>query len=143
MNAGAIVDAVFDGRIPTNTGADHHYAPSGMPGGRPPSWAVVQTPTATIGGQHFISWASAPRTPSTKAIPPRRRLVRQPVAAPGQVGSNNVYANIPACWRARRGPVADVPALEPDPVGNDQKNFAALNPTSSGSSYRVRADNGI
>ena len=52
--AGAIADAVFSGQIPDNTGgADHYYAPSGMPGGRAPSWAVGQTPTATIGGQHF------------------------------------------------------------------------------------------
>jgi hypothetical protein len=54
QRAGAIADAVFNGEIPDNTGgADHYFAPGGMPGGRAPPWAIGQTPTATIGGQHF------------------------------------------------------------------------------------------
>jgi hypothetical protein len=55
QQAGIIADQVFGGQHPDNTGgADHYYAPSGMAGGHAPSWAIGQTPTATIGGQHFF-----------------------------------------------------------------------------------------
>lgn len=54
IRAGQVADSVFNGGAPDNTGgADHYFAPSGMPGGRAPSWAIGQTPIATIGGQHF------------------------------------------------------------------------------------------
>ena len=56
IRAGQVADAVFNGNAPDNTGgADHYYAPGGMAGGpHAPSWAIGQTPTATIGGQHFF-----------------------------------------------------------------------------------------
>ena len=41
-----------DAKDPTG-GATNFYAPKGMPGGAPPSWAVNQQPTAVIGGHQF------------------------------------------------------------------------------------------
>lgn len=39
--------------IDPTLGADHYYAPAGMPGGQPPRWAVGESPTAIIGGHRF------------------------------------------------------------------------------------------
>lgn len=55
----AIVEGVFSGAIPDPTGgATHYYAPSGMKGGKAPSWAASMDPTVTIGGHHFFYDAS-------------------------------------------------------------------------------------
>lgn len=44
---GGIVDRVFSGELPDPTGrATHYYAPSGMPGGRAPSWWGQETARA-------------------------------------------------------------------------------------------------
>ncbi len=38
----------------TTGGALHYYAPAGMPGGKPPSWAAQGTETLRIGGHIFL-----------------------------------------------------------------------------------------
>lgn len=53
QRAGAIADAVFSEQHADNTGgANHYYAPAGMPGGAPPDWAVGKN-GQRIGTQYF------------------------------------------------------------------------------------------
>ena len=51
---GALVDNIDKVPDPTN-GATHYYAPSGMPGGRPPSWAKDGTNVNKVGDQIFMN----------------------------------------------------------------------------------------
>lgn len=145
QQAGQIADAVFGGQIPDNTGgADHYYAPSGMPGGRAPSWAIGKTPTATIGGQHFykfgLSAEDATNMGHTSA-PAVNTIPAAPTASAGQFGPNNVYANIPAKGASGEDQLPMFLRWNPDPVGNDQKNFAGLNPTMQRVIAQARTDN--
>jgi hypothetical protein len=53
---GELVDGVFNGQVPDPTnGATHYYAPGGMPGGRPPSWAKDGTNVSKVGDQIFMN----------------------------------------------------------------------------------------
>lgn len=50
----AVAKEVLANRTEDPTGgADHYYAPAGMPGGAQPKWAVGHTPTTRIGGHVF------------------------------------------------------------------------------------------
>ena len=62
----ANVMPALQGNDPTN-GADHFYAPRGMPNGQPPSWAQGQPQTA-IGNHNFL--ALGPTTGAAPAPPP-------------------------------------------------------------------------
>jgi len=44
--------AAATGTLPVS-GADHYYAPKGMPGGKPPSWAATMKFVQQIGGHRF------------------------------------------------------------------------------------------
>jgi hypothetical protein len=53
---GALVDGVFGGAVPDPTnGATHYYAPAGMKGGVPPSWAKSGTNVNKVGDQIFMN----------------------------------------------------------------------------------------
>jgi N-acetylmuramoyl-L-alanine amidase len=47
----------------TTDGADHYFAPKGMPGGKPPSWAMQYRRTVSIGRHVFYSSVPAPAAP--------------------------------------------------------------------------------
>ena len=109
--AAQIADEVFSGRIPDNTsGADHYYAPGGMPGGRAPSWAIGQTPTATIGGQHFyklgLSASDATNTGHTSAP-----AIGTPAAAPAPPLATMPDAAKPAAVNAISTALSDAKSM--------------------------------
>jgi spore germination cell wall hydrolase CwlJ-like protein len=68
-----ITPALFHGQDPTN-GADHYFAPQGMPGGAPPPWAVGK-PQMQIGNHNFLalgpSSAGMPQPPPAPSPAPQ------------------------------------------------------------------------
>lgn len=53
LSAAEVVDAAW--RMPDSVlGANHYYAPAGMPGGRPPSWAQGRPYVLRLGGHLFF-----------------------------------------------------------------------------------------
>ena len=142
---GRIADAVVGGEVPDNTGgADHYYAPGGMPGGRAPPWAIGQTPTATIGGQHFYKLGLS-ASDATNFGHTSGGAIGAPAAAPspagGQFGPNDVYRNIPVKGEHGEDQIPMFLRWNPDPIGNDQKNFASLNPNIQRIIAQARTDN--
>jgi hypothetical protein len=78
QRVGQVADAVFSETVPDNTGgATHYYAPSGMPGGQPPDWAVGQQ-GKQIGTQNFY------RLPLTAA-----NTAGTAISTPSSVQSND------------------------------------------------------
>jgi hypothetical protein len=94
---GGIVDDVFSGKGDDPTkGALNYYAPGGMPGGRPPSWAAEMKNPVTIGAQVYGTAGSTtptrPARPVTPAPPPlpapgaqARPYTPIPTQAPGPI----------------------------------------------------------
>lgn len=77
VNSGAVTDATG--------GADHYYAPAGMPNGASADWAVGRTPTAVIGGQKFykLGYRPASTDPApTVSLPPHWQVPNSSAAPP-------------------------------------------------------------
>ena len=91
QQAGVIADQVFGGQRGDNTGgADHYFAPSGMPGGRAPAWAIGQTPTATIGGQHFYKLGLSGDDATSQGHTSAPAIGTPPIASVGAAGAGAI-----------------------------------------------------
>lgn len=100
----------------------------------PPAYAVVQeTAPATSAGRPWIG-AAARRTRPSPEIP----------AVPASVeahGPNGVYANIPERDDRGRDQLAMFRAWNPDPIGNHERNLAAVKPALAAVVRKAEADN--
>ena len=103
---GRLVDGVFTHQISDNTGgANHYYAPSGMPGGRPPEWAIGQN-GQRIGTQIFYKLPlTASEVTGTPAAPAGGAPAAPPLAALGaaEPQAANVIGNALASARTMLG----------------------------------------
>lgn len=85
------IGGLADGSMPPTTTADHFYAPQGMPGGQPPSWAQGQ-PAQTIGHQQFLTLNGGQQPPAQPVSQPMGQAPQgapqapalQPMAQPPQ-----------------------------------------------------------
>lgn len=110
----ANIDPVLMGQTPSPAGtADHFYAPRGMPGGRPPSWAAGQ-PQQPIGNQNFLSLGFGGQPPMQvppQGAPPMAQNAPTPQAMQGQPGAFQVASNGPPSPMGAPPPASAPPGL--------------------------------
>jgi hypothetical protein len=143
---GKVVDDVFSGQGDDPTkGALNYYAPGGMPGGRPPSWAAEMKNPVTIGAQVYgTAGSTTPTRPARPATPtpaltppgamglnqPARPYTPTPVQAPGPIdpsiiahgGTSPPIPDIPGTT-INSNPIASLGGKIGDLAGNLQKDL--------------------